>query len=197
MKFEIKYEDYFENEIDFDLINFSEKYFKVYCINGLAKKKEEYLNKEITYLIYYLDKNENVQNVLKENSEISSIEIIETEKIGEYLKLTHREYNDGIKFENDGVSVIDNNNKEIYYSSVICGEEETNKYYYDKNGDKIYTFWYYNKSAVGHIDTLNSRHLSYINEFKHSFTADEFEKLPGVDWKNMKYYHSAEPIIPE
>ena len=197
MEFEIKYEDYFENEINLNQINSSEKYYKVYYKNGFVKKKVEYLNKEITRLIYYLDKTENLKDFLKENSEISSIEIIEIEKIREYSKLTHREYNDGIKYGNDGISVIDKNNKEIYYSSIICNEEETNKYFYNENHEKIYTFWYYNKSTVSSIVTLNPKHREYINEFKHSFTAKEFMNLPSVDWKNMKYYHNAEPIIPE
>ncbi|STC92493.1 hypothetical protein [Chryseobacterium carnipullorum] len=38
MEFEIKYEDYFENEIDFNVINSSEKYLKVYYKNGSIKK---------------------------------------------------------------------------------------------------------------------------------------------------------------
>ena len=67
----------------------------------------------------------------------------------------------------------------------------------NENGKKIYTFWYYNKSTVSSIDTLNPKHHDFINEFKHSFTVEEFINLPDVDWKNMKYYHNAEPIIPE
>ena len=197
MEFDIKYKDYYENEIDFNLINSTEKYLKIYYKNGFINKKEEYLNKKITHLIYYLDETENIKNVLKENFEISSIEIIEVEKIGEYFKLTHKDYNAGIQDENDSFSVIDKNNREIYYSSIICGEEETNKYFYNENGKKIYTFWYYNKSTVSSIDTLNPKHHDFINEFKHSFTVEEFINLPDVDWKNMKYYHNAEPIIPE
>lgn len=197
MEFEIKYEDYFENEIDFNVINSSEKYLKVYYKNGSIKKKEEYLNEKITHLIYYLDDTENPEHILQENAEISSVEMIESEKIGEYFKRTHSDYDAGIKDENDSFSVIDKKNREIYYSSIIGGEEETNKYFYDKNGKKIYTFWYYSKSTVSRIDTLNPKHFAYINEFKQSFTAEEFMNLPDVDWENMKYYHNAEPILPE
>jgi len=50
---------------------------------------------------------------------------------------------------------------------------------------------------VSSIDTLNPKHFDYINEFKQSFTAEKFMNLPDVDWENMKYYHNAEPIIPE
>ncbi|MDR2237831.1 MAG: hypothetical protein LBE92_17040 [Chryseobacterium sp.] len=197
MEFEIKYEDYFENEIDFNSINSNEKYLKVYYKNGFIKKKEEYLNDKITHLIYYLDETENIKDVLKENVDISSVEIIELQKIGEYLKRTHRDYHSGIKDEHNSISVIDSYNREIYYNSIIGGEEETNKYFYNKNGKKIYTFWYYKKGTVGHIDTLNPKHFDYLNDFKQSFTAEEFMNLPDVDWKNMKYYHHAEPIIPE
>ena len=197
MDFEVKYQNWLEEDIEHSPINSSEDYFKVYSVNGKVKKKEGFRNNEINHMIYYLDNNESVENVLKRNSEISSIEIIEVETIGEYFKLMHSDYDNGQLFKTGSVSVIDKNNREIYCSSEICGEEETNKYYYDSNGKLLYTFWYYNKGSLSVVNTLNPIHRDYINPFKHDFTEEEFKKLPKVEWDKIKYYHNAEPIIPE
>lgn len=196
MDFTITYEDYFEKPIEIDSVNFSGKYMKVYSTNGIVKKKEEYNDGKIDRLIYYLDSNEILSDFLINNQSISDIETRKREYIGEYIKIYHKEYYRGkLSFENEGISVVDKSGNEIYYYSGNNSENEVRKYFFDNNGEELYLFWYYN-GKLSQMDSYNPKHSPYINEFHQSFNAIEIETLEELDWKNMTYYHNAEPIIP-
>jgi len=192
MRFEIKYEDEFERPIDLNDIDFLKTYIKVYNKDGFAKKKEEYKCGEIIYIIYYLDVEDKVNDILAEHSNIASIEIRERQCIGDYTKIYHKEYSNGELLEDIAISVLDKSGREIYYSS----DKEIRKFFYNSTGETLYEFWYYNKSPLSHMFSYNPLHREYINEFKQDFSLEEVKKLEGISWELMAYYHSAEPVIP-
>nr|WP_315223702.1 hypothetical protein [uncultured Flavobacterium sp.] len=196
----ISYENESEKSITSTQVSFLKKHIKVFSVDGLVKKKEEFKNGVIENLIYYKDSNESITTILSENQTISSIEIRERKFIGNFILIDHSDYYNGV-LEFKDISVIDHNGNEIYSSPInivsnLHDYEETNKYFYDDTGKKLYTFWYGTNGQFGHMQSHNPLHKDYINEFKHSFYLDELNTLEDFDWANMAYYHNAEPIIP-
>lgn len=196
----ISYENEFEKAITLTQMGNMENYIKVFSVNGLVKRKEEYKKGELIYLIYYKDTNESITNILSENHSIPTVEIRERQIVGNYTQVNESEYVDGVLLFK-GISVFDNKGNEIYTSPIDAmtnqhDYEETNKYFYDNNNKKLYTFWYGTNGQFSNMMSYNPNHSVYLNEFKQEFLLEDLPGLVDFDWSNMGYYHNANPIIP-
>ncbi|AYN00618.1 hypothetical protein [Chryseobacterium sp. 3008163] len=196
----ISYENEFEKAITLTQMDNMENYIKVFSVNGLVKRKEEYKKGELIYLIYYKDTNESIANILSENNSIRTIEIRERQVVGNYVQVNESEYVDGVLLFK-GISVLDSNSNEIYTSPIdaITNQhdyEETNKYFYDNNNKKLYIFWYGTNGQFSNMMSYNPNHNVYLNEFKQEFLLEDLPGLVDFDWSSMDYYHNANPIIP-
>lgn len=190
MDFTITYEE-FLTEKPISAKNLPERYIKVYSLYGKPKKKESYDKGELKYLSYYIDPNENLEKVLAEN--LGKIEIRTSEYIGEYLKTTYVEYSNGkLLFEDETFfSIHDKLGNEILFRSGL----ETTKSFFDHNGKELYVFFYINNELVN-MDSYNPKHKHFTNSERQNFPLEELNHLEDFDWKQMVYFHYAEPIIP-
>lgn len=196
----ISYENEFEKAITLVQMGNMENYIKVFSVNGLFKRKEEYKKGELISLIYYKDTNESIADILSENNSIRTVEIRERQVVGNYIQVNESEYVDG-GLLSKGISVFDSNSNEIYTSPIdaITNQhdyEETNKYFYDNNNKKLYIFWYGTNGQFSNMMSYNPNHSAYLNEFKQEFLLEDFPRLVDFDWSSMGYYHNANPIIP-
>lgn len=200
METDISYENEFEKAIIPDQMDVMGNYIKVFSVNNLAKRKEEYRKGELIHLIYYKDSDESISNILSENNSIQSLEIRERQIIGNYIQVNESDYFNGV-LEFKGISVFDSNGNEIYTGLIDAATnqhnyEETTKYFYDDNNQKLYSFWYGTTGEFSFLISYHPNHRKYFNEFKQDFRLEDFAKLEDFDWSGMDYYHHANPIIP-
>lgn len=190
MEFTITYEDFYSEE-PIELDKLSEKYVKVYSLGGQPKRKEFYLKGKMNLLGYYLESNETLEEVLTQNQ--GKVEIRIREFIGEYLKTHYFYYDNGKPLDYDECfSLHDKLGKEICFQSG----NETTKYFYDNLGKILYIFLY-RDGKLFNMNNFNPKHEDYTNADQQMFPLEELDRLEDFNWKEMVYYHNAEPIIPE
>lgn len=197
---EISYEDQFERAISPAQAAILERYIKVFSVNGMAKRKEEYREGEGIHLIYYRDPDEPVEAILADYKLFPTIEIRERHRVGNDMRVDDFNYEDGVLWAK-GISVFDHNGNEIYSRPVDAvtnrhDYEETNKYFYNDNHKKLYVFWYGTNGQFSFMMSYNPNHDNYLNEFKQDFRLEDLPGLPDFNWPEMEYYHHAEPVVP-
>ncbi|MDQ1162535.1 hypothetical protein QE422_002903 [Chryseobacterium sp. SORGH_AS 447] len=197
---EISYEDEFERAISPAQAATLDRYIKVFSVNGMAKKKEEYRKGERIHLIYYRDPDDPVEAILADYKLFPTIEIRERHRAGNYIRVDDFEYADGILWAK-GISVFDHKGNEIYSSPIDAvtnrhDYDETNKYFYNDHNKKLYVFWYGTNGQFSCMMSYNPNHNPYLNEFKQDFRLEDLPGLPDFNWPEMEYYHHAEPVVP-
>ncbi|MFA6152072.1 MAG: hypothetical protein WC716_12170 [Chitinophagaceae bacterium] len=189
--FDILYEDFFEDPLAPDRVEMPARYFKVYSINGLPKKKEEYKDGHIVMVVYYIAPDEILEEVLALFPEKMDIRVRNC--IGEYMHTRSREFVKGELLFPESTWVKDRNGNEIYFSS---GDGETIKSYFDESGKELYVFWYRDNELVN-METCNPKHNGFNHEDQSFFSLEKMKALAGFDWAAMGYFHHAEPVIPD
>jgi hypothetical protein len=143
---EISYTNQLDELITEQQIEYINKYHKIFSLNGVVKKSEVYSNKKLYTVIYHKDDGELDADIIGEFSNLF-LELREKESVfANYSIISVRYYKDGVLY-NNGRELYDNNNNEIcsQFYDLTTNEplyEDTEKYLYDENNEKILRFEY-------------------------------------------------------
>ena len=143
---EISYTNKLDELITEQQIEHINKYHKIFSLNGVVKKSEEYNDKKLYEVIYHKDDGELDADILTEFNNLF-LELREKESVStNYSIISVRYYKDGVLL-NHGRELYDNNNNEIcsQFYDLTTNEplyEDTEKNLYDENNEKILRFEY-------------------------------------------------------
>ncbi|AOM75997.1 hypothetical protein [Pedobacter steynii] len=126
-----------------------------YYNDGILKKSEHYLNREINYFTYYLDPGQTISDVLNEYSEYR-VDIIERSMFGTYRVQDEKYYNKGVlKFYYKKIYNQDNNlvcEHEYDLSTMRPILDKTEKFLYvDSDSLAALGFMYNNEGKIKYI----------------------------------------------
>lgn len=143
---EISYTNKLDELISVQQIEYIDSYHKIFSLNGVVKKSEEYEDKKLVGIIYHKDNGELDTDILSEFNDLY-LELREKETVStNYTIIKIRYYNKG-NLVNNGRELYDNNNNEIcsQFYDLTTNEplyEDTEKNLYDENNEKILRFEY-------------------------------------------------------
>lgn len=187
----IRYENAEEIVITIQQQKLLSHYLKTYLVNGIPKKKEHFVNRELVGVTFYKEQ-ETLNEIFNMYPLINHFSIRERIFIGNgYTQIDDKSYSNSI-LEEYVVSILNQYGHIIYMddrdinTGLTLGE--TIKFYY-RNNDllKNYIFSYLENGDLQDVIDENGR------EWRDS----SMNILFGNDWQNMQYYHSASPVIPQ
>jgi hypothetical protein len=168
---EISYTNKLDELISVQQIEYIDSYYKIFSLNGVVKKSEEYEDKKLVGVIYHKDNGELDADILSEFSDLY-LELREIETVStNYTIIKIRYYNKGNLY-NNGRELYDSNNNEIcsQFYDLNTNEpiyEETEKYLYNENNERILSFEYNENGTLNYAwGDLNDQYVGFDDTLK-------------------------------
>ncbi len=188
----ITYKNNQGNQISIQQANETGNYIKVFTEEGISKK--EFYSEGVFITTSYIVKSEQEIDAILLNISDTTFELSTT--LGQYEIVEFRNYTQGVIVEKAVRISRGDINKAICFKKMelvqnILEAIYTEKYYYDQNGDKKYSFEYYSDGGACF--------KIYDEQDDSEIFAWDIGVNPDLTftWQGLEYYQNAEPLLPE
>jgi hypothetical protein len=194
----MSFENEFEAPVTDQEAEISDAYYKVFSVDGVIKKKEEYVKNELINVVYYLDvgetENQAVSFLASAYQPKYGFDIRHREDYDIYKKVTRRAYSpSGVFDDYTEILLYDAQNRCVYerIESIDNGILETTvrKYFYNKANEE-FMFFYDNSGALLGV---NGKDSPFVPENSHCIGVDEFSTYFPTFLANFPYYINSNP----
>lgn len=198
----IKYLNGLANPITVNQALAMEEYIKQTIVNDKIKIEETFVEQKLKHINYYLDNNEN-QNQIRQQYSNHSITFFKNEVINDiYKKYDKETYNLNDEFIEKQIVVFkDDSPIPIYFKSLNPITNELiyfEKVYHDEQNDITYEFNYDN--SIGNFIELTVFDPNNIVDTDHHIILPHEIGVGNnpydFTWSGFEYYQYAEPVIP-
>lgn len=161
-------------------------------VDGVVKTEESYSNNTLFSFIYYMDSNENLEDLVAQYSlkphTVGFRREIQSQN--GYKVFEHLGYQQG-QLVAKLITVEDSNEKIICTQGIDIDTDSpthSEKVYYDQSGVERYIFTY---DQNGTLYSISDQEETYGGLYTGAGMADTY-----IDWTALEYYQAAEPLIP-